>query len=55
VAVPRHVRKDARWTDADLDALSDVSAPADQQEATAAWRQDAPEAAKDLLDAEEED
>jgi hypothetical protein len=42
------------WTPAQLDALS-ATTQADVPEAQAAWRTDAPEAAKRLLDATEEE
>jgi hypothetical protein len=42
--------KPLAWSDADLDALSQVS-PQDIAEAQAAWRKDAPRGYADLLDA----
>lgn len=39
------------WSEAELDALSEVT-PGDVLAAQTRWRQDAPDAAKSLLDAE---
>jgi hypothetical protein len=40
-----------KWTDADLERLSEIT-PTDQQQAAALWRERAPGPFKDLLDAE---
>jgi hypothetical protein len=48
---PRKPKPAPKWTDADLERLSQIS-PTDQQQAAALWRERAPKAFKDLLDAE---
>lgn len=48
---PQKPKPAPKWTEAELDQLTEVT-PADQQKAAALWRERAPKAFKDLLDAE---
>jgi hypothetical protein len=48
---PKRPKPAPKWTDADLDKLTEI-APADQEAAKKLWRERAPQAFRDLLDAE---
>jgi hypothetical protein len=48
---PKRPNPAPKWTEADLDKLTEIT-PADQDVAKKLWRERAPQAFKDLLDAE---